>query len=238
MSTTTGPASNRSNAVERMGVAALQRGRWVPDFSAPFALGDDDRAVMSMRGLDLEEQETAGAIWASARDAVAGGRAREFLKTLDAASLGVLQEAAGLADRISVSTLSEEGAENLLIKPTEAIDCNHDGLLEVGIGKLIVFPPPDASPALRSAWASTVDGLDSGDAAMLALQLAAPAIPIDGGPPTFPDVSAPDFDWKSRMDALFEGAAVSAPWNDAETNRRTIARLTRFREALEDNGLA
>lgn len=238
MSTRSGITAQAPTAAERIGAAVLQRGRYTPDFTAPFTLDDDTRAVLTMRGLDAGEQERAGAIWSSAREAVANGQGRAFLKTLDAGSLAVLQEAAGLADRVAVSTLSEEGAENLLIKPTEAIDRNHDGLLEVGVGKLIVFPPPDASPALRSAWASTVDGLESGDVAMLALQLAAPAIPVDGGDPKIADVSSPDFDWKGRMEALFEGAAVSAPWNDAETNRRTIARLTRFREALKDNGLA
>lgn len=238
MSTRSGIAAQAPTAAERIGAAALQRGRYTPDFTAPFTLDDDTRAVLTMRGLDAGEQERAGAIWSSAREAVANGQGRAFLKTLDAGSLAVLQEAAGLADRISVSTLSEEGAENLLVKPTEGIDRNHDGLLEVGIGKLIVFPPPDASPALRSAWASTIDGLDSGDVAMLAFQLASPSIPIDGGAPKLADLSAPDFDWNGWMDALFEGAAVSAPWNDAETNRRTVARLTRFHEALKDNGLA
>lgn len=238
MSTTSGASARPVTAAERIGAAALLRGRSTPDFSAPFALGDDDRAVMTMRGLTEAEQEKAGSLWSAARDAVADGRARDFLKTLDAASLAVLQEAAGLADPIRVSTLSEEGAENLLVKPTEGIDRNHDGLLEVGIGKIVAFPPPDASPALRSAWASTLDGLDSGDAAMLTLQLAAPRIPIDGGAPTSPDFSSPDFDWNGWMDVLFEGAAVSAPYNDAETNRRVAARLTRFRDALRENGLA
>lgn len=238
MSSSSDIPTRHPTAAERIGAAALQRGRYVPDYSAPFTLDDDTRAVLTMRGLDAGEQEKAGAIWASARSAVASGQGRDYLKTLDTASLKVLQEAAGLADRISVSTLSEEGAENLLVKPTEGIDRNHDGLLEVGIGKLIAFPPPDASPALRSAWASTVDGLDSGDAAMLALQLASPAIPIDGGDPKFPDFSSPNFDWNEWMKTLFEGANMSAPYNDAETNRRTLARLTRFQNALEDNGLA
>ena len=238
MSTTTGPSARPVTAAERIGAAALRNGRYVPDFSAPFALGDDDRAVMTMRGVDAADQEKAAAIWATARDAVAQGRGRDFLRSLDASSLAVLQEAAGLADPIRVSSLSEEGAENLLVKPTEGIDRNHDGLLEVGIGKLLAFPPPDASPALRSAWTSTLDGLDSSEAAMLAFQVASPRVPVDGGAPTVPDFSAPDFDWNAWMKTLFEGAAVSAPYNDAETNRRVEARLSRFRDALRENGLA
>ncbi|MCE1238192.1 MAG: hypothetical protein LWW93_17720 [Hyphomicrobiales bacterium] len=238
MSSTSSTASRAQSFAERVGSAALRRGRFNPDFSQPFALGDDDRAILTMRGLDEAKQTAAATLWSSARSAVASGRGLEFLKGLDAGSLAVLQQAACLADPIRPGAVSEEGAENLLLKPTEAIDRNRDGLVEVGVGRLIAFPPPDASPALRSAWTATVDTLDSGDAAMLALELASPSIPIDGGAPQFPDFGSPDFDWTGWMERLFEGAAVSAPYNDAEANRRTFARLSRFEAALKDNGLA
>lgn len=238
MSSISSTASRALTFAERVGSAALLRGRSAPDFSQPFVLDDDDRAVLTMRGLDETRQTAAADLWSSARAAVASGHGLDHLKGLDAGSLAILQQAAGLADPIRPNNLSEEGAENLLLKPTEAVDLNRDGLVEIGIGRLIAFPPPDASPALRSAWVSTVDGLDSGDAAMLALQLASPAIPIDGGAPQFPDFASSDFDWSGWMAKLFEGAAVSAPYNDAETNRRTVARLSRFEAALKDNGLA
>ncbi len=232
MSTTT------MSPVERAGFAAAIRGRYNPDFSTPFALGEDDRAIMTMRGLSTTEQDAAATIWSGARDAVASGSALSYLKGLDASSLQVLQHAACLADPISTSNLSEEGAENLLVKPTEGIDRNHDGLLEVGVARTISFPPPDASPQLRSAWTATVDGMDSQDALMLVANLAFPAASVDGSTTTAVDFSSKDFDWSSWMTSVIEGAKVSAPYNTDEANRRTMSRLERFLDALKDNGLA
>lgn len=231
MSTTMSP-------VERAGFAAVIRGRHNPDFSTPFALGDDDRAIMTMRGLTTADQDAAAAIWSGARDAVASGSALSYLKGLDASSLQVLQHAACLADPISTGNLSEEGAENLLVAPTEGIDRNHDGLLEVGIGRMITFPPPDASPQLRSAWNATVDGMNSQDALMLVANLAFPAMSVDGTTTRAADFSSENFDWSSWMASVIEGAKISAPWNTDEANRATMARLERFLDALKDNGLA
>ncbi len=192
-----------------------------------------------MRGLDDATQSAAEEIWSKARDAVSEGRALTHLRTLDTASLTVLQRAASLADPISVGTLSEEGAANLLLAPTEGIDRDHDGILERGNAKIAVFPPPDASPKLRAAWAETVDGLGDDQAMMLSADMILPRLLAGiGGGTQAPDYSRSDFDWSGWIARLKEGVEAGAAFNTAETTRRGIERLDRFLSALRDRNLA
>ena len=60
------------------------------------------------------------------------GNAVSFLENLSADALKSLQEYAGLTDEIDVSTLSAEGAYNLLLHAEEQCDFNNDGTVEVG----------------------------------------------------------------------------------------------------------
>ena len=217
----------------------LLRGLHTPNFATPFTLADDDRTVLSMRGLDDTTQAKAADLWAKGRDAVAEGRALAHLKTLDAASLAVLQRAASLADPVAVSALSEEGAENLLLAPTEAIDRDHDGLVERGIGRTVAFPPPDAAPELRAAWEKTVDGLDDEQAMMLVADLAFPKLlSLQGEGSHMSDYGKAEFNWSDWIARLKEGVLFSAPYNTAETTRRGLDRLDRFLAALKEQHLA
>lgn len=217
----------------------LLRGLHTPNFATPFTLADDDRFVLSMRGLDDATQTKAADLWGAARDAVAEGRALAHLKTLDTASLAVLQHAAALADPVSVSALTEEGAENLLLAPTEAIDRDRDGLVERGIGKTVAFPPPDAAPELRAAWEKTVDGLGDDQAMMLVADLAFPKLlSLQGEGSHMSDYAKADFNWSDWISRLKEGMLFSAPYNTAEATRRGLDRLDRFLAALKEQHLA
>lgn len=232
-------ASSVSTRAAAHGPSPLLYGAYRPDFAEPFTLEADDRSILAMRGLDDATQAKAAGLWSNARDAVAEGRALAHLKTLDAASLAVLQRAACLADPVAVSTLSEEGAENLLLAPTEAVDRNHDGLVERGIGKTIAFPPPDASPELRAAWKTTVDDLDADQALMLVADLAFPRLlSADGTAVSAADPVQADLDWSERIARLKEAALFAAPYNSVETTRRSLARLDRFLAALKEQHLA
>lgn len=234
MSTPSVPAPSATHRIN-----PLLRGLHAPNFATPFTLGDDDRTVLSMRGLDEATLTKAADLWGAARDAVAEGRALAHLKTLDAASLAVLQHAASLADPVSVSALSEEGAENLLLAPTEAIDRDHDGLVERGIGRTVAFPPPDAAPELRAAWEKTVDGLGEDQALMLVADLAFPKLlSLQGEGSHMSDYAKADFNWSDWIARLKEGVLFSAPYNTAEATRRGFDRLDRFLVALREQHLA
>jgi hypothetical protein len=72
--------------------------------------------------------------------------------------LTLLQKANSLADTINVQGLTEEGATNLLSQPdnSDKVDLNNYRLVEVGIAKLMIFPPVNApvtaKPLGRRHW--------------------------------------------------------------------------------------
>jgi hypothetical protein len=230
--------SSSVRASSMLAANPLLKGRHNPDFSSSFALSADDHRVLAMRGLSGDEQAKVEAIYASARDSVASGNGLEFLKSLDTDSLSLLQEAASLADPINTGNVSEEGAENLLLAPTEAVDLDRDGLIETGIGKGIQFPPVDASPELRQAWETTIANRDPGDVMTMTLQLAGPRVHIDDSTVTQTDVSADGFDWQSYVGRLLQGNEISRPYNSTETYQKTKSFLNDFLTNLRDVGLA
>jgi hypothetical protein len=98
----------------------LIKGRHTPDFARPFALSSDDKQVLSMRGLNADQQTSVESVYTKARSAVQSGQGKNYLASLDAQSLQLLQGAASLAGPINPSSLTEEGAENLLLAPTRS----------------------------------------------------------------------------------------------------------------------
>ncbi|WP_298965527.1 hypothetical protein [uncultured Methylobacterium sp.] len=82
-----------------------------------------------------------------------------FVRTLDAHELRALQTTNSLGDPIDVSSLSEEGALDLLLPRTMARDLDGDGLMMVGKANTVVFPPGDAPQSIKEAWAKTTDGV-------------------------------------------------------------------------------
>jgi hypothetical protein len=80
--------------------------------------------------------------------------AKDYLATLKLDELAELQKASRLADPININKLSEEGARNLLAKgdKTKFVDLNNDGITEIGAGKSLIFPPPNAPQSVKDAW--------------------------------------------------------------------------------------
>lgn len=85
-----------------------------------------------------------------------------FLKTLTSAELRAIQTTQSLANDINPSTVSAEGAYNLLMPRTMARDLDGDGKCMVGIAQTIVFPPSDAPPQVKEAWKKTTSAMDFG----------------------------------------------------------------------------
>ncbi|WOH69049.1 hypothetical protein [Bradyrhizobium sp. BWA-3-5] len=215
----------------------LMKGRHAPDLSAPFALSQDDRQVLSMRGMSEGQQDAVSSLYAKARAAVQGGQGRGFLASLDTQSLALLQQAASLAVSVNVSTLTEEGAENLLLAPTEAVDLNSDGMIEVGAALTSSFPPVNASPELRAAWEKTASGMNERDAMTLSFKLSGASMSLDGGSIKGRDFSG-DFDWNGYMQNLIASNDMSKPYNSLEQYQRINDQLLGFWAALKEQGLA
>ena len=215
----------------------LMKGRHAPDLSAPFALSQDDRQVLSMRGMSEGQQDAVSSLYAKARAAVQGGQGRGFLASLDTQSLALLQQAASLAVSVNVSTLTEEGAENLLLAPTEAVDLNSDGMIEVGAALTSSFPPVNASPELRAAWEKTASGMNERDAMTLSFKLSGASMSLDGGSIKARDFSG-DFDWNGYMQNLIASNDMSKPYNSLEQYQRINDQLLGFWAALKEQGLA
>lgn len=85
--------------------------------------------------------------------------AQEFLTTLSQSELKTLQKYTGLADDINISSLSAEGAYNLLLHDKEQYDFNGDGVAEVGIGKHFLPVPANMPADVRDAFISAMNTL-------------------------------------------------------------------------------
>lgn len=215
----------------------LLKGRHRPDFSQPFGLSADDERILSARGLDQTRQDGVEALYTAGRSAVRSGQARSFLAGLDTASLALLQNAASLAAPIDVGSLSEEGAENLLLAPTEGVDLNGDGMLQTGAALMFTFPPVDASPALRAAWEEATAGMSEGDVLMLSIGVGGPLIPVDGSAPQARDFSE-GFDWNRHMADLISANEAARAYNTPERTRQVEANLRTLWDSLRRHGLA
>ncbi len=92
--------------------------------------------------------------------------AKQFLSTLTPNELYTIQKANGLANSIRVNILSGEGAENLFLRPLgtdKLVDLNNDGVVEIGEGKGMFFPPPNAPASVKSAWEEATKGMSFGE---------------------------------------------------------------------------
>ena len=98
---------------------------------------------------------------------------KQILSQLTPEQLALLKKANSLADDINVASLSEEGATNLLRQPdfSDRVDLNNDGIVEVGIGKSLVFPPVNAPEYVKSAWQASTAGMSESDVMQLQLSM-------------------------------------------------------------------
>jgi len=95
-----------------------------------------------------------------------GKSGKEFLRTLSSSELYAIQKSKLLVSQIRPETLSEEGAENLFVKlgdDRKYVDLNNDGITEIGVGKMFVFPPPNTSDKVKDAWAKTSQNMSFSD---------------------------------------------------------------------------
>lgn len=132
-------------------------------------LGDVHGELSNRRGVSQAEQAIYAGILNRAYSQGAMSDPQSFLKSLSGEELAVVQHNHCLADTIDPSSLSREGAYNLLLPEGWRADLNGDDLVEVGIGRGILFPPSNAPTGLRDAWIESTKGMKEMDIATFGL---------------------------------------------------------------------
>lgn len=92
--------------------------------------------------------------------------AKDFLNSLSQSELNTLQNYSGLADSIDVSSITAEGAYNLLMHDNEQYDFDGNGTAEVGIGKHILPVPSNMPADVQNAYISAMNSLSDKDKLM------------------------------------------------------------------------
>ena len=125
--------------------------------------------MAAVRGTSANDQTAYAAILNRAYSQGGMDDPVAFLQTLTPQEQGVVQRAHCLAEPFDASTMSKEGAYNLLLPEGYQVDFNHDGMQEVGAAKTITFPPLDAPEQVKQAWLTATQNMD--DMTMMTYQL-------------------------------------------------------------------
>lgn len=132
-----------------------------------------DRALtmLNRRQLSSQEIEQFGALLEQAKQSQQ--QPKVFLEQLSTAELALVQKAHALADTIQIQSLSTEGATNLLIQPDPRyqVDLDRDGMVDVGAGQMIVFPPSHAPQRVHDAWQAATAGMSGIEQGRLQLRM-------------------------------------------------------------------
>jgi hypothetical protein len=134
-----------------------------PGGSLVDVLGATQTEMAEIRGVDREDQREYATILHEAYADDGMKDPQKFLQSLSASDLDVVRRIRCLADTINPSTLSDEGATNLLLPEGYSVDLNHDGIDEVGAAKSLHFPPRDAPAAFTDAWFEATKDMQFGD---------------------------------------------------------------------------
>ena len=124
--------------------------------------------LLIVRKLSSEEIEKFGSI---IQDADSAESAKDFLKSLSAEDRKLLKHANSYGLNITdshIDSMTEEGARNMLVQPDNRsyVDFNNDGIVDHGVAKTFVFPPPNAPDSVKDAWDKTIEELPENERLM------------------------------------------------------------------------
>ena len=150
-------------------------------------LSGESLKLLQLRGLSDQQVDDFSALLERANSQLEEATsAKQVLTDMSPEELKLLQQATSLAKPIQVDSLSNEGATNLLAQPdkTGMVDLNNDGIVELGIGKMVTFPPVNAPESVHQAWDSATKNMPEGDKMTLQLHMhiATYGIQIEGAP--------------------------------------------------------
>ncbi|WP_438864008.1 hypothetical protein [Neptunicella sp.] len=169
--------------------------------------------------------------------------AKQILRQMSADDLAVLQKAACLAKPININSLSNEGAQNLLAQPDHSnmVDLNNDGLVEIGEGKTMIFPPVNAPASVKAAWEKATNGMSESDKMMaeLNMHLAVYGAYIDGvsaKPAVPPDQQWSTSGWQELMEQVRSGLDFAVSMDGwTEHNKMLKGFYARFEQELSSS---
>ncbi|SMP73280.1 hypothetical protein SAMN06265222_11676 [Neorhodopirellula lusitana] len=101
---------------------------------------------------------------------------KQFLSSLSAGEMESIRQVHYLAEPINVSSLTEEGALNLLIPSVAQVDLNNDGLTQAGAGYGIKFPDSRTPADVAAAWEDATAELSPMEKGFYTLQVKLPAL--------------------------------------------------------------
>jgi hypothetical protein len=127
------------------------------------ALGQTHMEMATRRGVSAKDEAAFAGILNRAYATGGMDDPAAFLQTLSREELGIIQRVHSLGAAIDPSSLSKEGAYNLLLPDGYSVDFNRDGMEDLGAGRGIHFPPRDAPQAVVDAWNTASQGMDEGD---------------------------------------------------------------------------
>lgn len=156
---------------------------------------------------------------------------KTFLQSLSSSELGALQTIHCLAAPINVTSLSQEGATNLLLSPDKAQDIDHDGFEMVGTAKGWQFPPPDAPASVKQAWKDATANANDSDIMLLSGSF----LPLSLGTGKSAYLG-PDADYTNIVQRAIEGAKISSRSDEPaqhETRNKQLAQLQTFLDRLQ-----
>lgn len=138
------------------------------------SLSSESISLLKTRGLSDQQVDNFSDLLDKAHSQQADRKsAKTILTDMTASELQLLQKATSLANPIQVSSLSKEGAMNLLAQPdkTGMVDLNNDGLVEVGAAKMITFPPVNSPEHVKEAWNKATENMNEKDKMILEFRL-------------------------------------------------------------------
>ncbi len=124
-------------------------------------LQKEEEKLLKLRGLNDEEIIKFRKICQESKNS---NTPKEFMKNLSIEDLDLLKRANSMADKIttnSIDKMSLEGAKNMLVAQDNHsfLDINNDGIVDHGLAKTFVFPPPNAPSEVKDAWDNVLDSL-------------------------------------------------------------------------------
>lgn len=143
-------------------------------------LGATQTEMADLRGVSEADQLEYATILDKAYSSGAMDDPNAYLQSLSASDLDVVRRIRCLADTINPTTISQEGAANLLLPEGYSVDLNHDNIDEVGAAKTLHFPPRDAPQAFKDAWFEATQGLEGMDYATCAMTFLCSFAPPEG----------------------------------------------------------
>ncbi len=130
--------------------------------------------LLQRRGLSDQQVTDFATLLDDANHQLTDNRsATQVLSGMSADELKLLQTATRRANPIQIDSLSQEGAINLLAQPdkTGMVDLNNDGIVEIGVGKMVTFPPVNAPPQVQDAWDKATENISFFEKSTLQMQM-------------------------------------------------------------------